>query len=131
MTTPDHTPYLADGDLRTPQDVLEWLDTQRNMALDALRDRYRVVASERRPYREVFDEITYRLVRGLAERLDRERRQACRRGALRTFRHLAWYARVVRRGREAWELDDPAFSSEMAWEYAVDCLAFRAAARAR
>ena len=106
MTTPDHRPYLTDGDLRTAEDVLEWLtDHPETCAAQASID--------------------------LAERLDRERLRACRRGALRTFRHLAWYARVVRRGREALELDDPAFSSEMAWENAVDYLAFRAAARAR
>jgi hypothetical protein len=107
MTTPDHHPYLTDGDLRTAEDVLEWLARPRCCTtLDGHIDRLRA-------------------------RLDRERRQACRRGALRTFRHLAWYARVVRRGRDAMEFDDPEFSAELAWENAVDCLAFRAAARAR
>lgn len=135
MSTPDHHPYLTDGDLRTAEDVLEWIDTLRR---DAIEGRALLAPSTSfgPPVRgadadAVMARTVHALHRDLAERLDRERRQACRRGALRTFRHLAWYARVVRRGREYWELDDPAFSSEMAWEYAVDCLAFRAAARAR
>jgi hypothetical protein len=114
MTTPDRHPYLTEGDLRTAEDVLEWLD-----------------AGLRPPDGPLRLVGAWKFRHDLAERLDRERRQACRRGALRTFRHLAWYARVVRRGREAWELDDPEFSAELAWENAVDCLAFRAAARAR
>lgn len=34
MSTPDHHPYLTDGDLRTAEDVLEWIDTLRRDAIE-------------------------------------------------------------------------------------------------
>lgn len=59
MTAPDHTPYLLATDLRTPEDVVRW---QREQVADGVGAAFVLVA------------IT-------AARLDRERRQACRRGA--------------------------------------------------
>lgn len=62
MTAPDHTPYLLATDLRTPEDVLAWFRVQPRYPFEG------------------------DLVLALAERLDRERRQACRRGALENWR---------------------------------------------
>ena len=65
MTAPDHRPYLGPTDLRTPEDVLAWF---------RVRPRYPFEGD---------------LVVALAYRLDRERRQACRRGALELIRAIA------------------------------------------
>lgn len=99
----DHRPHLLPTDLRTPEDVLAWL---------------RLVAP-------LYLDLSYHLAR----RLDRERRQACRRGALARFKMFAWYGRQVRSG--GCDFDDEDFASEMAWDDAADCLAFRAAARSK
>ena len=70
MTTPDHHPYLTEGCLRTPEDSADFLRDSHNDWL------------------EFGDAIDM-----LDERLDRERRQACRRGALENWRNFAQYAR--------------------------------------
>jgi hypothetical protein len=62
----DYRPYLLETDLRTAEDVLEWL------------------------YRSQRDETPVEDARlELNRRLDRERRQACRRGALRAWRRAS------------------------------------------
>lgn len=103
MTTPDHTPYLTEGDLRTAEDVLEWLiDHPESCAAQASID--------------------------LAERLDRERRQACRRGALERWERLSRLVRWARAGRSGWRWDEV---GDALWWTLRQYLAFRAAARAR
>lgn len=100
MTTPDHHPYLADGDLRTAEDVLEWLARPRCCTT-----------------------LGGHIAR-LRARLDRERRQACRRGALEmwaVFRSCVFHARDSGNA-EFWGV---------AYNYLQRALAFRAAARAR
>lgn len=64
MTTPDHRPYLTETDLRTPEDVLAWLYTCQYG-------------------------FTTGAIFALADRLDRERRQACRRAAILAWRDFA------------------------------------------
>ena len=113
----DYRPYLAATDLRTPEDVLAWL------------------MSEVYPDESTFTKyaVGYKLV----NRLDRERRQACRRGAL-------YYWQAWRRSLSPMWTDDPKtdFEDELwAGENTFECcwgfdclsnaLAFRAAARAK
>ena len=100
MTAPDHTPYLAPTDLRTAEEVAWWLDTYPwTCPLSCARA-------------------------DLRDRLDRERRQACRRGALAEWRTALRASRIdeIRCSR--------AGQLEIA-EYKRRALAFRAAARAR
>lgn len=77
MTPPYHRPYLTETDLRTPEDVLAWL---RRPILSRIAEEYP-------------DPDTRSWYVGDAEmlwhRLDRERRQACRRAALRAWRDFA------------------------------------------
>jgi hypothetical protein len=120
MTAPDHTPYLAATDLRTPEDVADWLDAwsldaKALLTLEQLRTDYRA-------------------------RLDRERRQACRRAA----RCHIVQARAHHDDAARW----PTLPAE-GWDYPTECaeyvavslqclqdsvrraLEFRAAARAK
>lgn len=101
--TPDHTPYLVEGDLRTPQDVLEWLARPRCC--------------------ETLEGHIWRL----RERLDRERRQACRRAALLEWRRVCELVRwcdAYRNSDAAWHEVAPSM-----WRALTLALAFRAAAR--
>lgn len=131
--TIDHHPYLAAGDLRTAEDVLAWLDAHR---LDAIEGRALLAPSTSfgPPVRGAdADAVSIRtlhvLHRDLAERLDRERRQACRRGALLAFSAAARMMRTYEHDLSLGAVND--------WlEAAITCalaeaLAFRAAARAR
>ena len=115
----DHHPYLTDGDLRTPEDVLAWLREWDATGWDPERH----YASEH-----------------LSERLDRERRQACRRGARDMARSIAVRKRWLRRdydedgGREKFGnfARCMAHMREARWGHELHlALAFRAAARAR
>lgn len=111
MTTPDHHPYLTATDLRTPEDVLD--------AMDAYH-----------PCEEAGD-VAYEL----RVRLDRERRQACRRAALEEWRA---FRRCL---SPMWTSDPGAEIQEELWREGNDlsccwgfkclalALAFRAAAR--
>lgn len=69
MTTPNFHPYLIEGDLRTPEDVRDFVASFGNSA------------------------FTGEVLRALDERLDRERRQACRRGALRRWQALRFWVK--------------------------------------
>lgn len=112
MTAPDHRAYLVEGDLRTPEDVLAWLDEYRN-------SRQCIV---RRHPENVIDDAAF----ALEARLDRERRQACRRGALEEWRLAASYVRIARTtttGNMWWALGGTLY------ELVHSFLAFRAAAR--
>lgn len=111
MSAPDYRPYLREGDLRTPEEVAKWM---RSLSF----------FSRERPWRQdlagACDELD--------ERLDRERRQACRRGA-----RIAWRAaaKAVRASRECttgdlWWATHAIISSNI-----YRALAFRAAARAK
>jgi hypothetical protein len=98
----DHRPYLVEGDLRTPEDVLAWL-------------------CEYDPREQLGDALVE-----LRVQLRRERRQACRRGA-----RIAWRAaaKAVRAARECttgdlWWATYAIISSNV-----YRALAFRAAAR--
>lgn len=105
MTTPDHRPYLTDTDLRTPEDVLAWLW-----------DRARSPASDGFACRMVANSAT-----ALEVRLDRERRQACRRAALAEWRKFAYDLRR-NSGHNAWVC-------KWCIGHIARVLAFRAAAR--
>lgn len=110
MTAPDHRPFLADTDLRTAEDVAAWL-------------------REHAP--RYYDDG---VADALDARLDRERRQACRRGARDAWRRFSCVAR-------SWAMRDCAWS--LGWPYPAArvlvaqtmirdltrALAFRAAAR--
>lgn len=100
----DHRPYLLETDLRTAEDVLEWL------------------------YRSQRDEMPVEDARlELNRRLDRERRQACRRGALENWRFFSDMARWSRdRGLIPREDNERATLKRLA-----NALAFRAAARGK
>lgn len=110
MTTPDPTPYLLPTDLVTAADVARWL---KERAEDEPRS------------------TAWYLHERLTARLDRERRQACRRGALERWR------RVRELVRWAACYDMPGRQADWAWREVArplahalsDVLAFRAAAR--
>jgi hypothetical protein len=120
MTTPDHRPYLTATDLRTPEDVLAWLDA---MAL---------TSSERIAPIQWSMAMAHARLRA---RLDRERRQACRRAALEEWRA---FRRCL---SPMWTSDPGAEIQEELWREGNDlsccwgfkclalALAFRAAAR--
>lgn len=115
MTTPDHHPYLTEGCLRTMQDCSDFvlvyvIDPDMEWDLSDVHIR-------------------------LQARLDRERRKACRRGALEAWRQMT---RVIREG-EPLPMNLDAFTSwsgawgeeevEYASERLAEALAFRDAAR--
>ena len=119
MTAPDHTPYLAATDLRTALDAADWLDKRIP-----------------RPHR-IEDAVRY-AVDDLRAQIDRERRQACRRGALEATRTIArqklWlrfdYAQSKGAERFGTFAKCMAHQREMRWgSYLRRALAFRAAAR--
>jgi hypothetical protein len=126
MTAPDYLPYLLATDRRTPEDVLAWLQRP---SLDRHREHVAFGGPRLQPYIDDAQMLAYRL--------DRERRQACRRGAL-------WHWRAWRRSLSPMWTDDPKtdFEDEL-WRgentfeccWGFDCLsqalAFRAAARAQ
>jgi hypothetical protein len=113
----DHRPHLLETDLRTAEDVLDWM------------------------YRSQRDETPLEDVRlELNQRLDRERRQACRRACMSIFRDAC----IVRTHERDWAKTEPSevFSAEniadhlaaahenrLAWVH--EALAFRAAARGK
>jgi hypothetical protein len=117
MTAPDHRPYLLATDLRTAEDVARWLD-----------ERARNAPAETVPSFSSFWVLSD-AVDALDARLDRERRQACRRAS---FVALPELARLQRKRK---------FAVKRLWDYAVQdidslrrghvrqALAFRAVAR--
>lgn len=129
----DYRPYLTETDLRTAEDVLAWLEM-------------RALSFPNWPtpeHREV-GQVLAGAACDLAVRLDRERRQACRRASKECFKQ----ARARRRGEREWaktEVGEPGFeilTAEDIAEYAAtfraervalvrDALSFRAAARSR
>jgi len=129
--SPNHRPYLRPGvDLITAEDVLAW---QADCVLAWVPEH----PGERMP--------AGTLVGLLRARLDRERRQACRRGALSRWRAAAKYIRFARAytgKRWAWpEMVRPGDGDAEAWAWRdvatdlarclSDALAYRAAARAK
>ncbi len=84
MTAPDHTPFLLPTDLRTPEDVARCVIS---FALDPDVEY------------DATDVFNY-----LSARIDRERRQACRRGA---SQHIRW-ARTNRDNVDEWSASDAA-----------------------
>lgn len=125
MTAPDHTPYLLATGLRTAWDVARW--QREHFNVDGLR------------LSAVFAKD---VIDATDERLDRERRQACRRGALE-----AWVNAIdAREGERVWKRNaklvgctySPKECLRFAAEYRSErpghlqlALAFRAAARAK
>lgn len=104
MTAPaDHWPYAAPTDLRTAEDVARWLDT----------------LHQGPPAERIFG--VQDAVAALDARLDRERRQACRRGALAEWRE---FRRWVHGWGYGWGDGDG-----IALDVLARALAFRAAAR--
>lgn len=127
MTAPDPTPYAAPTDLVTAADVLAWL-----------------VAIPPCPYDEAgaWDETD--LANELTLRLDRERRQACRRGALAEWQQYTRCRLWLRRDYDTYDTKGgkARFGSfqQCKREFGLQgsmgqhirhALAFRAAARAR
>ena len=118
MTTPvDPRPYAGPTDLVTAADVARWLDE-------------RAMASPPEPVPQYSRHWILELAwADLHARLDRERRQACRRGALdrwRRVRELVRWAGAYRNAPWAWHEIAPSL-----WFALRDALAFRAAARAK
>lgn len=109
MTAPDPRPYAAPGDLVTAADAAAFV---------------RVYVVDPDTEWDLSDAYNY-----LERRLDRERRQACRRGALDAWRsacELVRWARSRRANDWAWlEIEGPLAHR------LTRALAFRAAARAR
>ena len=105
MTAPDPRPYAAPTDLVTAADVALWLDT----------------LHQGPPSARIFG--VQDAIAALDARLDRERRQACRRGALAEWRE---FRRWVHGWGYGWGDGDG-----IALDVLSRALAFRAAARAR
>ena len=129
----DYRPYLREGDLRTPEEVAAWM---RSLSL----------FTRERPWRQDLDGACDEL----DERLDRERRQACRRAARQAFSQACRIMRAAmdtRGRRRDRELSDAAWShpsmfywphKNVSWNDVAEllnglakALAFRAAARAK
>lgn len=125
MTAPvDPRPYAGPADLVTAADVAEWLDTLHKGP----------------PDERIFG--VQDAVAALDERLDRERRQACRRGALACWRRFAcvarsWGERPLTRAAMrdcAWSPEWPfpaarVLAAQAMIQDLTRALAFRAAAR--
>jgi phage gp16-like protein len=113
--TPNHHPYLTDTDLRTAEDVLEWLrHTQRH-------------GCEGHDPRDSEGVDLTCAIQALRSKVDRERRQACRRGALQNWRFFSDMARWCRdRGLIPREASERATLKRLA-----TALSFRAAARGK
>lgn len=128
MNDLDHRPYLADTDLRTAEDVAAWLEEHAEQwRRDAVADPSVGARSVRLDYAGL------RALQGahadLRARLDRERRQACRRGARQAFASAAELMRGY-----ALEQRCCGVVRDTGVEYAIEhylsrALAFRAAAR--
>ncbi len=112
----DYTPYLVGGNLRTPEDVLKWI--------------------ERRLEVRVFDTVG-EVYTELSLRLDAERRQACKRASFLLTRGIAAQKRWLRRdykryGRRHFGTFAEFMVSERESRWGVNlrrALAFRAAAK--
>lgn len=112
----DFERYLREGDLRTREDVLAWLQCEALMCPESPR-----------PTKRTAFLVLANKANELSARLDRERRRACRRGALDKWRHAADYVRAARTHRDP---DGVWWASGHTIYFAVrECLAFRAAAR--
>lgn len=123
MNDLDHRPYLADTDLRTAEDVAAWLDEHAEQwRRDAVADPSVGARSVRLDYAGLC--ALQGAHADLLARLDRERRQACRRGA----RYEITMARGFRgrRGEGA-----TAIGAILERAHVDRALAFRAAARAK
>ena len=127
MTAPDHRPYLLATELRTAEDVAAWLEEHAEQwRRDAVADPSVGARSVRLDYAGL------RALQGahadLRTRLDRERRQACRRGAL-----DAWRRFCDETGNVDWtgESLDVWGNRRRALRALSRALAFRAAARAQ
>jgi len=116
MTAPDHRPYLLATDLRTAEDVARWLD-----------ERARNAPAETVPSFSSFWVLSD-AVDALDARLDRERRQACRRGARRTFADAAELMRGYALEQKCGVVRDTGIEYAIG-HYLTRALAFRAAAR--
>ena len=116
MTTPvDPSPYAGPTDLVTAADVLAWLEEHvKEYDEDAIA-----------PPREVLVTAYYTLT----ARLDRERRQACRWGALAHFRDACVHRQNERALFPMLEPEWAATAGECRRESIRRALAFRAAAR--
>ena len=110
MTAPDPTPYAAPTDLVTAADVALWLDT----------------LHQGPPSARIFG--VQDAIAALDARLERERRQACRRGARMNFADAATLMRCYALNRTLGVIRDTASEDAIA-HYLTRALAFRAAAR--
>ena len=116
MTPPDHTPYLRPGvDLITAEDAAQWLEAYASEVCGA---------SARAAWGEVG---LWASVGALRTRLDRERRQACRRGALAMWRDY----RASLGPDMDWDDMPAAWVRRQQERHRNAALAYRAAARAR
>ena len=134
MTTPNHRPYLTATDLRTPEDVLA--------AMDAEAASWTEPGIEHGTELVRFDVAVSQTLATAAKyvraRLDRERRQACRRAALVYIARARHHHESAREWAES--EPDASFTRAMLYEWAEAAraccrdsialaLTFRAAAR--
>lgn len=82
MSTPDHCPYLLPDDLQTVEDVLAWLDAE----AAAWREPGIAHGAELVRFDIAVATTLQMAAAHLRARLDRERRLACRKGALEAWR---------------------------------------------
>jgi len=101
----EYQTYLLATDLRTPEDVLAWFRVQPRYPFEG------------------------DLVLALAERLDRERRQACRRRALERWQTFAEAVSDYARQKRDEGLICDTGTEYYIEQYLAEALAFRAAAR--
>ena len=126
MTAPvDPTPYALPTDLVTAEDVVRWLDDVAVAILSVPID------GATRAGVAICAGVVVSTRRDLDARLDRERRQACRRGALDRWRTFSMAVREFARQKR-----DEGLICDSEAEYYIerslfDALAFRAAARAK
>ncbi|HQY59843.1 MAG TPA: hypothetical protein PK141_00475 [Polyangiaceae bacterium] len=131
MTAPDPRPYAAPTDLVTAEDVARWLREWRSTATD--RELIAAVdwihAYEVQDLRNAHDLAQELASQALDARLDRERRQACRRGCFAHFRDACVHRQNERALFPMLEPEWATTAGECRRESIHRALAFRAAAR--
>lgn len=118
---PDYKEYLTTGDLRSTHDVVVWLGFMRGLATTVTP--HELVYAD-----EACDVLIGDLQKQLRDRLERERRRACRRGALITFKSASIMMRGYKEAKALGVIYDQEIEENI--EAALsDALYLRAAAR--
>jgi hypothetical protein len=126
---PDYTLYLTPSDIRDPSDVRRWLEGQLAYTHAFFHDRYPELGSELRPFGDTAVATLASTVTALVTQLDRERRQAYRRGALKQWRLFTAAVQDYERRRRFEGLICDTDAEDCIEQYLSEAIALRDAAR--